>query len=31
MSDGAQSITPHALAELMGVMKRIAQAVGRDI
>jgi len=31
MSDGAQSITPTVLAELMPVLKRIAQAVGRDV
>jgi len=31
VSDGAQSITPRTLAELMPVMKRIAQAVGRDL
>ncbi len=31
MSDGAQSITPLALAALMPVLRRIAQAVGRDL
>ncbi len=31
MSDGAQSITPKALTELMPVLKRIAQAIGRDV
>ena len=31
LSDGAQSITPKALTDLMGVLKRIAQAVGRDL
>jgi 3-deoxy-7-phosphoheptulonate synthase len=30
-SDGAQSITPRALAELMATLRRIAQAVGRDL
>lgn len=30
-SDGAQSITPQALAELMTKLKRIAQAVDRDL
>ena len=30
-SDGAQSITPHALAELMKSLKRIAEAIGREI
>jgi len=29
-SDGAQSITPKVLAELMPQLKRIAQAIGRD-
>jgi len=31
MSDGAQSITPAALSDLMGVLKRIAEAVGRQL
>jgi 3-deoxy-7-phosphoheptulonate synthase len=31
MSDGAQSITPATLAELMPVLRRIAQAIGRDV
>ena len=31
MSDGAQSITPVALAELMPSLKRIAEAIGRSI
>ena len=31
MSDGAQSITPTALVELMREIKRIAQAIGRDL
>ena len=31
LSDGAQSITPKALTELMPVLKRIAQAIGRDV
>ena len=31
MSDGAQSITPHALQELMQTMQRIAQATGREL
>ena len=31
LSDGAQSITPRALSEIMPVLKRIAQAVGRDL
>ena len=31
MSDGAQSITPAALAELMPVLGRIAKAIGRDM
>ena len=31
VSDGAQSITPQRLAELMPVMRRIAQAIGRDL
>ena len=30
-SDGAQSITPQTLAELMGTLRRIAQAVGREL
>jgi len=30
-SDGAQSITPQALKELMGKLKRIAQAIDRDL
>jgi len=30
MSDGAQSITPAALGELMPQLKRIARAIGRD-
>ncbi|HAU39104.1 MAG TPA: 3-deoxy-7-phosphoheptulonate synthase [Phycisphaerales bacterium] len=30
MSDGAQSITPAALTDLMPVLRRIAQALGRD-
>ncbi|MCY2929345.1 MAG: 3-deoxy-7-phosphoheptulonate synthase [Planctomycetota bacterium] len=31
MSDGGQSITPAVLGELMPVLKRIAQAIGRDM
>ena len=31
MSDGAQSITPHVLTELMAALKRIAAAVGREL
>jgi len=31
LSDGAQSITPHVLQEEMTVLKRIAEAVGRDM
>ena len=31
LSDGAQSITPRALGELMPVLRRIAQAIGRDL
>ncbi len=31
MSDGAQSITPAALTDLMAVLKRIADAVGRNL
>ena len=31
LSDGAQSITPAALGETIGVLKRIANAVGRDL
>ncbi len=31
LSDGAQSITPQDLSNLMPVMKRIAQAIGRDM
>ena len=31
LSDGAQSITPGALAQLMGVIRRIAQAIDRDV
>jgi len=31
LSDGAQSITPPALAQLIPVLKRIAEAVGRDM
>jgi 3-deoxy-7-phosphoheptulonate synthase len=31
MSDGAQSITPDALQELMGPMRRIAEAIGREL
>jgi len=31
LSDGAQSITPTTLARLMHVLKRIAQAIGRDM
>jgi 3-deoxy-7-phosphoheptulonate synthase len=30
MSDGAQSITPEVLTDEMAILKRIAQAVGRD-
>ncbi|MDY6914334.1 MAG: 3-deoxy-7-phosphoheptulonate synthase [Planctomycetota bacterium] len=30
VSDGAQSITPKSLTELMSVLKRIAQAIGRE-
>ncbi|MCK4275914.1 MAG: 3-deoxy-7-phosphoheptulonate synthase [Phycisphaerae bacterium] len=31
VSDGAQSITPAILTELMGTLKRIAQSIGRDL
>ncbi len=31
MSDGAQSVTPRALSELMPVMRRIAEAIGRSL
>jgi len=31
MSDGAQSLTPAVLTQLMPQLKRIAQAIGRDI
>jgi len=31
MSDGAQSITPNILGELMGQLKKIANAVGREM
>jgi len=31
LSDGAQSITPTTLSELMPVLKRIAQTIGRDL
>jgi len=31
LSDGAQSITPRAMADLMPVLRRIAQAIGRDL
>jgi 3-deoxy-7-phosphoheptulonate synthase len=31
LSDGAQSITPVALVQLMPVLRKIAQAVGRDL
>ena len=31
LSDGAQSITPAALTELMATMKRIAEAIGREL
>ena len=31
MSDGAQSITPRALTDVIGQLKRIAQAVGRNL
>ena len=31
LSDGAQSITPQTLADLMPVLKRIAEAIGRDL
>jgi len=31
LSDGAQSITPATLTELMSVLKRIAQAIARDV
>lgn len=31
MTDGAQSLTPDALTELMGTLKRVAQAIDRDI
>ncbi len=30
-TDGAQSITPATLGEMMPVMKRVAQAIGRDM
>jgi 3-deoxy-7-phosphoheptulonate synthase len=30
-SDGAQSITPKVLAEMMPVLRKIAQAIGRDL
>ncbi len=31
LSDGVQSITPQVLGDLMDVLKRIAQAIGRDL
>ncbi len=31
LSDGAQSITPQVLADLMPICKRIAQAIGREM
>ena len=31
VSDGAQSLTPAILTELMGTLKRIAQSIGRDL
>ena len=31
LSDGAQSITPDALADLMPTLKRIAEAIGRTM
>ncbi|MFA6132981.1 MAG: 3-deoxy-7-phosphoheptulonate synthase [Phycisphaerae bacterium] len=31
LSDGAQSITPQAMGEMMAVLRRIARAIGRDI
>ncbi|MFW6132733.1 MAG: 3-deoxy-7-phosphoheptulonate synthase [Planctomycetota bacterium] len=31
LSDGAQSITPQALSDLIGVLHRIAEAVGREL
>jgi 3-deoxy-7-phosphoheptulonate synthase len=31
VSDGAQSLTPATLTELMGTLKRIAQSIGRDL
>ena len=31
LSDGAQSITPESLGELMSVLKRIAEAIGREL
>jgi len=31
LSDGAQSITPAALVQLMPVLRKIAQAVGREL
>ncbi|MDD5011439.1 MAG: 3-deoxy-7-phosphoheptulonate synthase, partial [Phycisphaerae bacterium] len=31
LSDGAQSITPQTLAELMPQLKKISQAIGRDV
>jgi 3-deoxy-7-phosphoheptulonate synthase len=31
LSDGAQSITPQALTELISVLRRIAQAIGREL
>ena len=31
MSDGAQSLTPKVLTELMDTLKRIAPAVGREM
>jgi 3-deoxy-D-arabino-heptulosonate 7-phosphate (DAHP) synthase len=31
MSDGAQSITPKTLKEMMGRLKRVAEAVDREL
>jgi 3-deoxy-7-phosphoheptulonate synthase len=31
LSDGAQSITPAVLSDLMPTLRRIAQAIGRDL
>ena len=31
LSDGAQSLTPQRYAELMGQVRKVAEAVGRSI